>query len=498
MADDLTKKRLVRKPQYSNPNKPLLPTKPRHSLDMGGITQPPGQTMPPLSDGASEEEPQYDQGETGKSQSPSQKKDGGKKPSEGADKAGKDTPKTPGEGGGKPGGISDTNKAAQLASGSPEDKKEAVKKELYDAAVNKLALAGPYGRAAAIVLKAIPWIKKYWHIPVVLILGIVFILASLASCSQLDRDAGGGTLKEPINILDTKTDLINVRTFGTTQELAKFTQDVIARQDEIIKAMQDLLGKENEQIRGANQKANLTSLLDQYLKKLQKLRDYVAQIQAKELNIKPEEGLSEDEFKGRNELQNNINSTFLELNDLMAKLKKEFNRCDAVSSQEPNELGFYHLENSGLYEKFVSSSHNSSKEPFFLEAMPYCATIYVATQFKAQTGKKLWVGEASFADGSSMVDFSSNRGHLDGRTVIYSGPGIARNSKDLFGVDYDQNLAKWFANLLYKTGVGLVYFNDSDLNNQTTTNLLGDTVPLANPGSGISDHWSVSFTFLDL
>lgn len=465
-----------------------------------GVTQPPvlQSPMPQQMPGqGTSEQPQEEStaeggGEQagqpqGPSKQPESKKEGG-----GDKEGGGKTPS--GTGGQKPGGGSDIDKARHLASGSAEDKKEAVKQEILDKA---LMAAGPYGRAAAYILKAVPYIKKYWWIPVFLIVGIVFFMAVLSSCSFLEREAGGSTEKESVKFLDTKIAVVASRALASQERLTDFTNDVWTRQNEVITAMRNLLNKENEQIRGTSQKAKLISLLDQYMQKLRELKQYVDQIQSEQLNIKPEESLTEKEFTKRNELQNKIDAKYKELEALMTSLEKEFNNCDALAGQNPNSLGFYHLADSGSYQKFISSTYNDDKEPFYLEAMPYCATIYIANQFQSKTGQKLWVGEASLASGGMISGFEDSA-HLDGRTVIYSGPGIARNSQEIFGVAYNSELAKWFAQKLYEAGVGVVYFNDSQLNKQVTTNLLGDKVPLATPSSGVDDHWSVSFNFPDI
>lgn len=487
LADDLLKKRgLIPKPQYHK--KPTL-------LDMGGI--PPIQQPPETGGEEPTEEGGEDQGGTssGSSQSPQQQKPkDGKEGDKGGTGTGSTpkTPGTPGGTGGKPGGgLSD---ASKLASGN----EELAKQKLYDAAVQKLALMGPWGRVAAIVLQAVPFLKKFGKYIIMGFAFIILTIAALVSCSLLERDSGGSAPKTPPNMLDNKIGLIDLRTYGGLDKLKEYTSSTTERQNGILDAMMNMINKENPNVRGTVQKTKILSLLDQYKQKLQKLRDYVNQIQSLQLNIKPEESLIEDDFNKRNELQNNINATYLELADLMTQLKKEFNKCDAIGSQEPNSKGFYHLEDGGPYQKFVSSSANASQEPFYLEAMPYCATIYIANQFQSKTGKKLWVGEGSLADGSAMKDFGSNLGHLDGRAIIYSGPGIAKNSKEIFGVDYSSDLAQWFAQLLYASGTGLVYFNDTNLNNQTTNNLLGDKVPLAASSSGVDNHWSVTFSYPDL
>lgn len=496
LADDLLKRKgLIPKPQ----KKPSLPR--GSNLDMGRIPQSSNQGVPTdQSDEGNEgeqSEGEEDQEESGGEQGrkkPEEKK-GEQKP-DGGSKEAADTGAKAAQG--AEAGAGEAAAASEVAGGAAAAGEAAAAGGAAVATGETAALVAEAGTGVGLVLVAATLWKKFGKYILMGFAFIILTIAALVSCSMLERGSGGSAPKTPTNMLDNKIGLIDLRTYGGLDKLKEYTSGTAMRQNEILDTMMNMINKENPNVRGSSQKTKILSLLDQYKQKLQKLKDYVTQIQSLQLNIKPEESLTEDEFNKRNNLQNNINATYLELADLMTQLKKEFNKCDAIGSQVPNSNGFYHLEDGGPYQKFVTSSANTNREPFYLEAMPYCATIYIANQFQVKTGQKLWVGEGSLADGSAMGDLGSSLGHLDGRSIIYSGPGIAKNSKEIFGVDYNSDLAQWFAQLLYASGTGLVYFNDTKLNNQTTNNLLGDTVPLAASSSGVDNHWNVTFSFPDL
>lgn len=329
--------------------------------------------------------------------------------------------------------------------------KQGAEKEAAAGGLAKLAgtLAGPWGKVIAF---ALPIIKKYWKPIVIGILIFIFGILIILLMNFYQREYAGATSKKALNVLTPDPDILKERVLGKKVNVEGLAKQASSSQSDAITAIKKMLDQENAEVRGTSQKAKILSLFDQYSQKIEALKKLVLEIQAKELNIKPEEKLTKEDFEKRNSLESQIDSTYLESKTILENITKELNKCDKISSGEPNNIGFYHLQDNGSFNRYVSVAGNENYDPYYGKGMLICYINTLAQKWLAQTGQKLEVGEMSLANAGSMMNFGLGSGHLDGLTVVITGSEIVKDSKVIFGVDYKSAQAKKFEALAKELG----------------------------------------------
>lgn len=328
--------------------------------------------------------------------------------------------------------------------------------------------------AAQTIWEGIKGLGKYWK-PIAVIVAVLAILAMAAIYGLFGlKGFGGQGAEDPLdlNSAEAKGALALA---NRDPEVGKDTnKEAQTRDEEVIKAIKTYFAKMPKGVIGEARLQKNLQLLKEYEDFSKEVQKIVETILDKRLTLK--EKLSDEEMKELDQLEKKFQELMDKREMLIAKMKKEFTYCQDYN--QTNEQGFVRLPNYLLDKKYTTDSAFKDADLNWGQPILICFIKEVLQKANSQ-GLDLRIGDLSREQGGIIMGYMG--GHEDGLSVTFSAPGLVPRSKEVFKVEYDRNKARAFAKLLWDSGAGQVYLNDSQLYSQKNNsnlykNIFGDPV----------------------